>query len=215
MAPLPGDWLIPRRLICVGTENECNDTKWMAMGWRPTKEMLNLDTQWPFRFAGKKTFTENPKVKAASIVIYRATQYKVCVYLCVATCVSVLLRACISLVLPPVMWPAVDSCACAWGWGAAAVAGLVLSGVGGCSAGMPGYTICLAAEWLLVRCHLLLLKLHCQFWSCVCYTDEGDSLLVMEMLESLIVVIGLQLLKQNWGGVQVNCALDFQDVLQI
>jgi len=32
MTPLPGDWSIPRRLICIGTENECSDTKWMAVG---------------------------------------------------------------------------------------------------------------------------------------------------------------------------------------
>ena len=41
--------------------------------------------------------------------------------------------------------------------------GLVLSGVGGYSAGVPGYAICPAAEWLLVRYQPLLLKLHLQF----------------------------------------------------
>ena len=68
-----------------------------------------------------------------------------------------------------------------WGWGAARCQwvhiGLVLFGVGRCNAGMPGYTICPAAEWLLVRHQPLLLKLHHQFWSCVCYTNGVDSLL--------------------------------------
>ena len=43
-----------------------------------------------------------PKVKPASIVIYKATQYDVC---------FVLLGACISLVLSPALWHAVNSCA--------------------------------------------------------------------------------------------------------
>ena len=55
--------------------------------------------------------------------------------------------------------------------------GLVLSGVGRCNTGMPGYAIRPAAEWLLVRHQPLLLKLHHQFWSCVSYTNGVDSLL--------------------------------------
>ena len=52
-------------------------------------------------------------------------------YLCAATCVSILLRASTSLVLPPAVWPAVNSCACLEAEVLPAVAvGLVLSGVG-------------------------------------------------------------------------------------
>ena len=38
--------------------------------------------------------------------------------------------------------------------------GVVLFGLGGCSAGMPGYAICPGAEWLLMRRQPLALKLH-------------------------------------------------------
>jgi len=55
--------------------------------------------------------------------------------------------------------------------------GLVLCEVGGCSAGMPGYAICPAAEWLLVTPLPMLLKWHRQFGSWVCYTNGGNSLL--------------------------------------
>ena len=60
-------------------------TKWIAMGWGLTKEMLNLGTQCPFWFPGKKTALtcgEKPKVKPASVVIYRAVCVLVSCYLC-------------------------------------------------------------------------------------------------------------------------------------
>ena len=86
------------------------------MDWGPTKETLNLGTQWPFGSPGKKKlFDVRGKTQSKTsqyIVIYRATQYKVCA----CELLPVFLScggACISLVLPPAMWPAVDSCACA------------------------------------------------------------------------------------------------------
>ena len=94
-------------------------------------------------------------------------QYKVCVlvscYLCFCPAEGMYFIG-----AAPAMWPAVNSCALClrlrcypllqW-----VITGLVLSGVGGCNAGMPGYAICPAAECLLVRHQPLLLKLHHQF----------------------------------------------------
>jgi len=40
--------------MCVGTENEYSNNKMDSNGLGPTKEMLKLGTQWPFRLQEKK-----------------------------------------------------------------------------------------------------------------------------------------------------------------
>ena len=66
----------PTRPICVGTENEYSNDKWIVMA---AGQRLKRNAKFGDPMALQVPREKKPKVETASIVIFRATQYKVCV----------------------------------------------------------------------------------------------------------------------------------------